>query len=202
MNEDLMNLLMHIAVITLGGTLFGCGPSLPQWQSKPERITYSVATRQIPPETPYNRLTWVRAPDNLPQRELPDVTGPDAAAASPLVLPVVEFSVRSITLEEAARVLAATTRYEAYAASSIAGRRITMHRLGTVDELAEEIAKSAGIQVVVNHATRTIHFLGNRYVEPRFFEDSSAQAVESPDGETLAGGTERKVADHVTQSTY
>src|SRR5690606_1426600 len=116
------------------------------------KLAYSVSYRQTAPQPVYNRLRWVHPPEVLPARATHEST-------APTIFPVFHVDLRNSTLEEAARVLAATARYESYCSSAIANRKISFNRLGTLNELAAALAASAGITVQVDHDMKTVRFL-------------------------------------------
>lgn len=149
----------------------GCASNSREWKPIPTQITYEVAHRQLPPEPVYNRLRWVRPPEVLPAR-LPK------SGEAPLIKPVIEFQVRNTPLEEVAQVLAASARYGSYCASSVATQRLTLQRLGTIDEIARAIEQEAKVAVVVDHERRMVRILRSRYVSPRFFDAADAQSAE------------------------
>lgn len=150
--------------------LSGCGPTAKEWQ--PEKDTqkvYSVAANQLAPEPVYNRQRWVYLPEPLPSRELPDSDAPE-------IRPVFHMQLKNTKLEEVARLLAATARYNSYCNSSIADKKISIDTLGTIDELAEAISTKANIHVTVDHNDKQVRFLvGNADAEsstsPKFSSD-------------------------------
>ena len=133
--------------------LLGCS-SKRQLNTQP-RVS-KIAHRQLAPEGTYGRLRWVH---------LPQVTPADRIVREPQydgrkqILPIVEYKVNGVTLEEAADILAGATRYRAYCSSSIAKKLLTLHMLGTVDEIAEEISAKSGILVQVDHQNTSVRFL-------------------------------------------
>jgi hypothetical protein len=81
------------------------------------------------------------------------------------------LSLKNATLEETARVLAATARYSSYTAPSIAKNKISVTNLGTIDELARIIESKARVQVVVDHENREVRFLAAHAEQPRLFDE-------------------------------
>jgi hypothetical protein len=84
---------------------------------------------------------------------------------------VFHLALKNATLEETARVLAATSRYSSYTAPSIASEKISVDNLGTIDELAQIIGSKAHVQVVVDHQNKEVRFLAARGEQPRLFEE-------------------------------
>lgn len=131
--------------------------------------TFAVATRQLPPEPPYNRLRWVHLPETLPS-ELPPA--PQASLET-----VLEFEVRNIPLEEAAQILAASSRYSSFTASTVAGSKVSLRTLGTLEEIADQLAAQAGARAFVDHSDRALRFVAGSTVAPRFFEEDAQSGV-------------------------
>ncbi len=115
--------------------------------------TFSMATRQLPPEPAYASTRWVRPTQVTPSRETP------GNKVEP-ILPVVHYKVTDTPLCEAALVLAATTRYRSYCSSRLSGEKLSFEGLGTLDELAIEIAMLSGAEIIVDHSRGEIRFLG------------------------------------------
>lgn len=141
----------------------GCSSSKPPLDPYKERKFFGVAMRQLPPEPVYNRLRLAHLPSPLPVkfREI---------RSDSVIMPVFHYQVKQATLEEAARVLANTSRYTSYCSSVIADRKMDIETLGTIDEIGEFIGKKAGIKVVVDHANKEVRFLANAAVEPALTE--------------------------------
>lgn len=152
-----------IAALTI---LSGCAME-PKMDPDKEKLpkVFKIQTRQIAPPPTYNRLTWANL-DSMPSRDLP-------STAAPLLTPVIQFEVRNTKLEDAAKMLAATSQYSSYCASTIATQKITLNRLGTIDELGEAIGKQAGIKVVVDHEGRSVRFLAQQAANPQFFDPAT-----------------------------
>jgi hypothetical protein len=84
---------------------------------------------------------------------------------------VFHLSLKNATLEETARVLAATARYSSYAAPSIASERISVDNLGTIDELAAIIESKAHVQVFIDHQNKEVRFLAGYAQPPRLYDE-------------------------------
>jgi len=119
----------------------------------------------------YARTRWVRPPDNLPMRDRPGAAEEPAVQVAPRIRSVFHLSLKNSTLEETARVLAATSRYSSYTAPSIASEKISVDNLGTIDELARIIESKAHIQVVVDHQNKEVRFLAGHAEPPRLFDE-------------------------------
>ena len=135
------------AVITIG-----CAPQGKEWTADETHRVFRPAIRQLPPDPVYNRLTKVYLPEVLP-------TKAEITTERPLVLPIIHLSLKEDSLDQAAKLLAQSARYNAYCSSSIASKKISLEVLGTIDELADEIAKTAAVKTVVDHINREVRFL-------------------------------------------
>jgi hypothetical protein len=141
-------------------TVLGCSTRAPV---SSERKLFGVSVQRYAPQPVYKRTRLVHLPSPLPETSA-------QSAAAPLILPVIHFEIVDASLEEAAKVLGQTSRYSAYCASTVADKRITLTALGTVDELAEQIAKIAKIETIVDHHNREVRFLARKesqVVEPQ-----------------------------------
>jgi hypothetical protein len=146
-----MKSVFTILLLSVVPGLLACSSTEPTGVAKEK--TFTIATRQLPPEKPYSMTRWVRPPQVLPPRTAP------VRASSSYISPVVHYKVKDISLKEAALVLAATTRYRSYCSSLISDQRLTLDSLGTLDELAEEIETLAGIDVIIDHDNKEVKFL-------------------------------------------
>lgn len=148
----------------------GCG-GLKDYQPIPQNDgLFMPSLRTVGPEPVYARTRWVRSPEVLPQRDkYPQVA--ESLRESPSLRPVFQLSLKDTTLEETARVLAATARYSSFTAPSIAKEKISVTNLGTIDELARIIEGKARVQVVVDHENREVRFLAAHAEQPRFFDE-------------------------------
>ena len=130
-----------------------------------ERKLFGISVRKHEPQPVYKRTRLAYLPAPIPVARTYNST-------APLILPVIHFELADASLEEAAKVLGQTARYSSYCASTIAEKRISITALGTVDELAQAIAKSAKIETVVDHHNREIRFLAdkeNEVTQPKLF---------------------------------
>ena len=150
-------IVMALAGLTAGG----CSASKePEWQPERKQRVFKIATRQLPPEPVYGALRWVRPPQVLPERKVEPQN-------APLIMPVVQFEVNDKPLSEVALILAATAGYRSYCAGTIAGKKLSLVSLGTMDELAGEIEQQAGVKVVINHRYKEVRFLPKDAVTPK-----------------------------------
>ena len=122
---------------------------------------YSVATQQTLAEPVYNPHRFVRPPETLPPRALP----PQAAA---VIMPVLQLELKNVKLNEAAQLIGKAVRYRSYCASPVANKVISINSVGTVDELAQQLAQLAGANQLVDHQNRELRFFAQSYVEPTF----------------------------------
>jgi hypothetical protein len=148
----------------------GCG-GVKDYQPIPRNPgLFMPSVRTVGPEPVYARTRWVRSPEVLPQRDK-GTQGGDNLREAPSLRPVFQLSLKNTTLEETARVLAATARYSSYTAPSIAKDKISVRNLGTIDELARIIESKARVQVVVDHENREVRFLAAHADQPRLFDE-------------------------------
>lgn len=163
-----MRSLVALTVLSVG--FVGCG-GVKDYQPIPKHEgLFMPSVRTEGPEPVYARTRWVRPPDVLPQRESYRESE-TALRESPSLRPVFQLSLRNTSLEETARVLAATARYSSYTAPSIAKEKISVTNLGTIDELARIIESKARVQVVVDHENREVRFLAAHAEQPRLFDE-------------------------------
>lgn len=164
--------MRSLVVLSIFGTLVvaGCG-GVKDYQPIPKDSgLYMPSVRTVGAEPVYARTRWVRPPEILPQRESYQAAEANERS-TPSLRPVFELSLKNTSLEETARVLAATARYSSYTAPSIAREKISITNLGTIDELARIIESKARVQVVVDHDNREVRFLAAQAEQPRFFEE-------------------------------
>jgi hypothetical protein len=161
-----------LTVLCLSATLAaGCsGPKDYEPYSTSHRTIFMPAVRTVGAEPVYARTRWVRPPDVLPQRDISGASNSELRE-TPSLRTVFELSLKDVTLEETARVLAATARYSSYTAPSIASNKISIKNLGTIDELGRIIGKEAQVQVVVDHENKEVRFLPASAESPKLFEE-------------------------------
>jgi hypothetical protein len=146
-----MKILLSLLTIPLL-SLIACSSS----QVEPKSVkTYSIATRQLPPEPAFVSTRWVRPPQVYPSKTT------QSKSATPKVYPVMHLKLNNSTYKNAAMVLAAPLNYRSYCSESLAKRRITIDSLGTVDELASKIEALSGMKVIVDHNEREVRIYGN-----------------------------------------
>lgn len=179
--------LVSVALITAGCS----GPKQKEWKPEKERRAHSVAYRQLAPEPVYNRLRWVHAPDNLPARNS------DATTTTPVIFPVTHLDLKGSTLEEAGRALASSARYTSFCSSSISGRRVTLSKLGTIDELAVSLSQAADVRVQIDHEGRAVRILPKPLPQPAFYGPDGKLASEPVVEQTV---TSDKVIEHEHKS--
>ena len=142
--------------------LSGCG-GISAYHPPKER-DYRVTYRRFAPDSVYNRLKWVQLPAPVPSEKT-------AQGDLPYIFPIIEFSVKNESLEEAIGVLAASAGYQAYTESSIAGKKLSLEMLGTMDEVALRIAERADVKIVVDHDGKVIRVFGVGAETPRFTDE-------------------------------
>jgi hypothetical protein len=150
----------------------GCAGVKPyEPNSKSDRTIFLPSVRATAPEPVYARTRWVNAPNVLPSRDRIGASESESLAESPILRSVFHLSLKNATLEETARVLAATARYSSYAAPSIASERISVDNLGTIDELAAIIESKAQVQVIIDHQNKEVRFLAGYAQPPRLYDE-------------------------------
>ena len=161
------NLALYSLVVLVGA---GCSGVKEYQPITKNSGLFMPSVRTSAPEPVYARTRWVRPPEVLPQR---DSAGQETVGLqeSPSLRPVFQLSLKNATLEETARVLAATARYSSYTAPSIAKDKISVTNLGTIDELARTIESKARVQVVVDHQNREVRFLAAHAEQPRLYDE-------------------------------
>lgn len=152
-----------LLVIAALAVFTGCSTQDTGVEAHKERKNFIFAVHQIAPEPVYVRSRYVLPPEVLPSRD-------PVATASQKILPIYRFDLKNASLDEAARTLAATSRYSSYCASSLARQPISITSLGTIDEIAQQIAKKAGITVLVDHSNHEVRFMANSGVPPELFK--------------------------------
>jgi hypothetical protein len=165
---------LSLAIATLSFSLVsavGCGgPKEYEPYSTSQRTIFMPSVRTVGAEPVYARTRWVRPPEVLPQRDRPGAVD-EQLRETPSLRTVFQLSLQDVTLEETARILAATARYSSYTAPSIASEKISIKNLGTIDELARIIESKAQVQVVVDHENKEVRFLPASGQSPRLFEE-------------------------------
>lgn len=168
-----MRLYSALLTVTVLVSLAGCGGGVKPYDpsGSKARTLFLPSMRTAGPEPVYSRTQWTHPPEVLPQRERPGSSDSDLAKAGPPLRPVFQLSLKNVSIEEAARVLAATARYNSYTDPRIAKQKITIENLGTIDELARLIERKAQVQVVVDHAGKEVRFLSPLGEQPRLFSE-------------------------------
>ncbi|MBX7139296.1 MAG: hypothetical protein K1X83_15080 [Oligoflexia bacterium] len=157
-----MNRAAKFTLIVSLATLAGCAVEN-QWKPDQKKKIYGMSYRQHAPQPVYSRLRWVRPPEVIPAHELP-------GSSAPRLTPVVHLELKNATLKQAADSLAATARYTGVCAPEVATQKISFNALGTIDELARNLGLSAGVQVAVDHDSRTVTVSSGR-PPPSFYAD-------------------------------
>lgn len=154
---------MFVLMLLCAVAWCGCGPRHAAEVVETERV-FTYPSRQLPPPPVYNRLDIALLPAPLPTRSV-------SPRVEKRILPVMQFEVDEVTLEEAALILASSSRYESYTASEVADKRLSLRMLGTIEEIAHRIGSSLGIHAAVDHQQRQIQFLARQKVAPRLFSN-------------------------------
>jgi hypothetical protein len=142
-------------------TLSGCSSSKPVPPKKEVSKAFPVANRQLAPEPVYSRTRWVQLPEVLP------ASGANAlkpaksrqALEKPMMFQVINFELDDGTLKEAAQMLAASSRYQAFCDPSFAEKKISINMLGTIHEIANKISEASGVDILIDHTNREVRFV-------------------------------------------
>ena len=149
------------ASVLVIGILAGCSSSKPQSQVKKTSKAFSVANRQLAPEPVYNRTRWVQLPEVLPATGANTLKSNKRRAdlEQPMMFSVINFELENGTLKEAAQMLAASSRYQAFCDPSFANKSINIKMLGTIHEIANKISEASGVDVLIDHTNREVRFV-------------------------------------------
>lgn len=150
-----------ITIIFTVMILSGCSSSKPVPPKKEVSKAFPVANRQLAPEPVYSRTRWVQLPEVLP------ASGANAlkpaksrqALEKPMMFQVINFELDDGTLKEAAQMLAASSRYQAFCDPSFAEKKISINMLGTIHEIANKISEASGVDILIDHTNREVRFV-------------------------------------------
>lgn len=142
----------QLALALCFSSLVSCSSGTTAPPKKEVRRDWFYPTRQHAPEEVYNRLREVRPPEPVPRT-------PRRTEKAPRLFPVIQVDAKDTTLSEVARILARSYRYGHYCSPLIADRNITLRGIGTLDELADEVARLALVRVTVDHENREVRIL-------------------------------------------
>jgi len=79
-------------------------------------------------------------------------------------MPVMQFNVDKKSLVEVAQLLADSYRYGYYCSPIVADRQISLRAIGTLDELAAQVAELGQVRVTVDHENRELRILSGAFV--------------------------------------
>lgn len=153
-----------VAALSLAVT--GCTPKKYRPEEKVIKRVNRVSHRQLHPQQTYNRLRWVHLPEVVPVKNVES----SLPAERPMILPIITLEVENTPLKEVVLILGATTRYSTYCSSKVEAKVVTLKEVGTIEELARAIEKSAKVKVMVDHKLQSIRVLGDSYRAPKFFQ--------------------------------
>ena len=136
----------------------------PKWKAERHNEIHLIANKQLPAEPIYNPVRWVRPPEVTPSRK------PDYKPSNKAVTLIYSFSVKDSTLNNTSLSLANALGYRSYCSSLIAEQVFSMELVGSIDEIATNISKKAGIKVVVDHDNKEVRFLIKDALVPQFAE--------------------------------
>ena len=113
---------------------------------------YTPATRQLPLEPVYSRVTW---------SHLPKPVGPKFGGKSPYLEKVYSFEMSSSSLGESLSALSQAMGYEAVYPKKLANKKVSLVTEGTVYQILDKICQQAGVEAEVDHKSRVIRVLGD-----------------------------------------
>lgn len=170
MATRLSKLLQSVALGGLVISISACGPQLKEWEPyKNDQVTFGYSRQQLPPEPVYRMARWVEPPEVLPSKQAP-------ASSMQMLNPIIEVDVKRVPLRELGKIISSLNGYSVYTASNIAERRVSVRKLGTIDEIVEDVSVSLGIKAVVDHQNRSITFINALRVSPEFYSSESEQS--------------------------
>jgi|GEM_PF-1666103 len=135
----------------------GCSSSPPPVKQRSVRHDWFYPTRQHAPEEIYSRVRQVRPPEPVPEP-------PRGINRAPRFMPVMQFNVDKKSLVEVAQLLADSYRYGYYCSPIVADRQISLRAIGTLDELAAQVAELGQVRVTVDHENRELRILSGAFV--------------------------------------
>lgn len=144
------------------GVLLSCSSGPEGVRKKEVRRDWFYPTRKQAPEPIYNRLRDVRPPEPIPDP-------PRGIERAPRLFPIIQINLRGAKLSEVARILAQSYRYGHYCSPLLAEKRVSVRAIGTLNELADEVARLGSVRVAVDHENREVRILSgirSRQIEP------------------------------------
>lgn len=132
--------------------LNGCGPTSAQWKPDPQKkVVAQVSFRQLPPEPVYARQRFVQLPEPLP------AMGPvPGGRTAPIVTPILHLTLNDARLDDALNSLAKVGNFSAFSSPSVEGRRVTVNRIGTMEELVSELTTQTGASITIDNRRREL----------------------------------------------
>lgn len=118
---------------------------------------YPSAFRQNAPEPVYSRLMWSHLPQPIQAKADND---------APYLMPKISFELPNSNLEETLQALAQTIGYRWSYPAELGTRRVSVKRVGTVDEILSEIGRQAGVETELDHEQRLVRAY-DRSMAPR-----------------------------------
>jgi hypothetical protein len=148
--------MKNIFISSLAVLLIGCSGETLQ-PADPAAFTY--ATRTLPPQPVYNRITSVRPPEPLPKRWKIDSRETVSEGESDQKVQKYAFVADSVPLEEAVSRIAKQAGYSFYCQDSIARNIISIDVSGSLDDVLRGVEVKSGTQITVDHSARHIRAL-------------------------------------------
>ncbi len=164
--KRLVRLTLSVTTVATFSALCGCSTNVVPLKN-PERKTFTVSYRHTAPQPVYSRVRWVYLPDVVPMKD------GFALSKSAPIDPVVSLQLKNTSLPEAMMSLANIVRYRAECPSQLESVKVSLNAVGTIEELAQQIAKQAGEEIVVDHVSRVVRIQPSpgAPVAPELFEE-------------------------------
>ncbi|MCC6952812.1 MAG: hypothetical protein IT290_01705 [Deltaproteobacteria bacterium] len=127
-----------VVLVGVGASLLcGCAP-----KKTVEEKFYYPATRQLPPEPVYSRVSWSHLSHPVPL---------SARERTPYLEPVVSVNYRNSTLGEAMSGLAKSFGYRLEMAGELETRPVSISTTGTLEQVFAVMRRESGVLVSLDH---------------------------------------------------
>lgn len=151
----------------------GCSSSSKPSKQRKVRHDWFYPTRQHAPEPVYSQLREVRPPEPIPEP-------PRDSHRAPRLMPVMQVNISNKSIGQAAQILADSYQYGNYCSPIVADQRISLRAIGTLDELAAQLAELGRVKVTVDHENRELRVLSGSLAPQRApLDDGSGLENES-----------------------
>ena len=148
----------------------GCSSSPKASKQRIVRHDWFYPTRQQAPEELYSRVREVRPPEPVPEP-------PRDTNRAPRFMPVMQFNVSQKSLGGVAQLLADSYRYGYYCSPIVADRKISLRAIGTLDELAAQVAELGQVKVTVDHENRELRILSGAFASQKLRSEEGSVGI-------------------------